>query len=335
MAENVLYYPYIRVPNNAWFTRVLLYWDSVGSIVPYEYADHPERLGQYMQSLLTEGLVKQIFPGSYIYKVPRFVDAFIETAEEYKRNLQGRTRRLLNHTTSSRVHMEKLDDLGPKLCRMGLAKEAGYPWYDIHSQLANKFMAYLAGILSSLPDIHSRPITDEREQLEIYESPGNYRSVILEELLPAPNESVTATELAHFKAKNQKYLITFRNEIELFILHVASVPDHELRNKMVDRFITKTKNDIDGLIELMKSQGWQNISLGRFLSYAAAGVTLADAIATGGLLATIAAAFGIGASACTTYQDSQLPDNLRTSYTAYAALAKVEYDNGTTDSTSA
>lgn len=34
MARKVLYFPYISVPESAWFTRVLLYWDEVGSIVP-------------------------------------------------------------------------------------------------------------------------------------------------------------------------------------------------------------------------------------------------------------------------------------------------------------
>lgn len=72
MAENVLYFPYIRVPDNDWFQRVLLYWDSVGSIVPYEYINNPDRLGSHMQSLLIEGLVKQIIPGQYTYKLIRF-----------------------------------------------------------------------------------------------------------------------------------------------------------------------------------------------------------------------------------------------------------------------
>lgn len=37
MTTAALYYPYIKVPESDWFTRVLLYWDVVGAIVPYEY----------------------------------------------------------------------------------------------------------------------------------------------------------------------------------------------------------------------------------------------------------------------------------------------------------
>ncbi len=35
--NNVLYFPYISVPSSVWFTRMLLYWDKVGSIVPRDY----------------------------------------------------------------------------------------------------------------------------------------------------------------------------------------------------------------------------------------------------------------------------------------------------------
>ena len=33
MKACAIYYPYIKVPNSAWFTRTLLYWDEVGAIV--------------------------------------------------------------------------------------------------------------------------------------------------------------------------------------------------------------------------------------------------------------------------------------------------------------
>lgn len=132
---------------------------------------------------------------------------------------------------------------------------------------------------------------------------------------------MTPTALSHFKSKNQNQLLTFRNEVESFILQVASVSDKRLRDEMLNRFVAKAKVDIDAIVEAMASQGWAKISFGRFLSYAVAGATLADAIATGGLLTTIAAAFGVGASAYTTYQETKLPECLKNSYAAYAALA--------------
>lgn len=50
MSSNALYYPYIQVPESPWFTRVLLYWDRVGAIVPNDYIEDPDRRAIYGQS---------------------------------------------------------------------------------------------------------------------------------------------------------------------------------------------------------------------------------------------------------------------------------------------
>jgi hypothetical protein len=60
------YYPYIKVPRGAGFTRVLLYWDEVGAVVPYEYIQDPSRLGDHMVGLLREQPMAQIAPGAHL-----------------------------------------------------------------------------------------------------------------------------------------------------------------------------------------------------------------------------------------------------------------------------
>jgi hypothetical protein len=80
MTNSVLYYPYNRVPDNDWFTRVLLYWDTVGSIVPHEHIGSPEKLGPHMHSLPTEGLMKQITPGSLTYKTSSLTEVLVHRA---------------------------------------------------------------------------------------------------------------------------------------------------------------------------------------------------------------------------------------------------------------
>ena len=120
MSSNVLYYPFIRVPQTQWFTRVLLYWDTVGSIVPYEYTRNPELLGPHMQSLLTEGLVRQVIPREHLYSVGNFAEPFLQFADSHRRGLHLTETELRNRQTS-RIHIEKLDNIGEELCRMGLA----------------------------------------------------------------------------------------------------------------------------------------------------------------------------------------------------------------------
>jgi len=55
---------------------MLLYWDQVSSIVPYEFTQRPESLGPYMRSLVEQELVFQVIPGAHIYDIPNFEGAF-------------------------------------------------------------------------------------------------------------------------------------------------------------------------------------------------------------------------------------------------------------------
>ena len=50
MAQTILYYPTINIPNENWLKNALLYWDNISSIVPYEdyYNLSPHLL--YLQS---------------------------------------------------------------------------------------------------------------------------------------------------------------------------------------------------------------------------------------------------------------------------------------------
>ena len=65
--SRVLYFPYISVPQTAWFSRVLLYWDEVGSIVPSPLANDLRQVSPYMGELVSAGLVRPIIPGTSRY----------------------------------------------------------------------------------------------------------------------------------------------------------------------------------------------------------------------------------------------------------------------------
>jgi hypothetical protein len=79
--DKVLYFPHIRVPDNEWFTRALLYWDEVGTIVPHGPPQEVrDVLGEHTLRLMDAGLVSPVKAGS-AQGVPRFDDAFIELVE--------------------------------------------------------------------------------------------------------------------------------------------------------------------------------------------------------------------------------------------------------------
>src|SRR5438876_3365601 len=60
--ETALYFPNIRVPEESWFTRVILYWDDAASIVPRRMHDSDVVLSGYMSELISAHLVRRIQP---------------------------------------------------------------------------------------------------------------------------------------------------------------------------------------------------------------------------------------------------------------------------------
>ena len=126
--DKVIYFPYINVPKNRWFAHVLLYWNEVGSIVPYGYINNPEKLRPHMREFVKAGLVKQVIPGRYVRCIPQFKEAFLELINNHE-IIKERISRKLNTLRTIRIHMEKLDDLADDLCDMGLADQRVYPWF--------------------------------------------------------------------------------------------------------------------------------------------------------------------------------------------------------------
>ena len=55
-----IYYPYIRLPESAWFSRAVLYWDSVATIVPDQWTADPNKLGSYTLELVQLEVVTQL-----------------------------------------------------------------------------------------------------------------------------------------------------------------------------------------------------------------------------------------------------------------------------------
>jgi hypothetical protein len=333
MKENVIYFPYIRVPQDEWFTRILLYWDQIGSIVPMDYVDDPSKLGKYMHNLVQEGLVNQIIPGQYVYEIPNFTEAFLEYVDNPNYPvLQGVIAR--KRVPTIPVHMEKLGSIGNELCQRGLARQRDSRWYDIEAYTANQFMAYLAASLGKLPEIESEPITDNTQNLASfapqYHQGGKLRAgvdemrtLVLKDILPAPSGGINPRKLAKFKDDYKNELIHFRNRVESFLISAAAIKDSSLRSESIKRFVIETRDDVNELSELMKSKGWKNITLGWFLAIPTSAFGLTSAITTGELFGVVAAAFGIGSAFYATIREAMSADDvLEGKYAAYAVLAQ-------------
>jgi hypothetical protein len=285
-----------------------------------------------MGSLVQEGLVKPVIPGMYIDEIPNFTEAFLYYVDSPEYPIaRGTIDR--GDTGTFRVHIEKLGNIGEELCRRRLAVMEEFPWYTIEAYTADQFMAYLAACLGRLPEIESAPVTDSVLNLDSF-SPrfhrgglltvqlDQMRSVVLRDILPAPSAGTDPRELARFKRQNERQLRRFRNRVERSLIDAAAIEDPELRQESLDRFTAETRDDIEEISELMRSRGWRNITVGRLLAYSAAALGLATAVATGGLLGIVAAAFGVGAAVYGNARGGRRDDILGDNYAAYAVLAQ-------------
>ncbi len=332
MNRNVIYFPYIRVPQGEWFTRVLLYWDTVNSIVPSEYVEDPSELGPYMYGLVQEELVKPIVPKEYIYKVPNFTKPFIECVDSPNYPIPHGIIKSANVNTF-RVHMEKLGSIGDELTNRGLAKELEWPYYEIEAYTANQFMAYLATVLGRLPDIESEPITDKSTNLcsfvpqfyqekKIISEIDETRFIVLKDILPGPWDRINPRKLAKFKEEYKDELTNFQNCIESFVIDSVSIENPILRSKSIKEFLNKTKKDVDDLSKKMQSMGWRNITKGQIVSCFVPGFLLGLNIANGSIPGMAASAFTAYKMGTQTITDLTRKDFLEGNYAAYAVLTR-------------
>lgn len=332
MNRNAIYFPYIRVPQAEWFTRVLLYWDTVSSIVPSEYVEDPSKLGKYMYGLVQEGLVKSIAPVDYIYKIPNFTEPFIEYVDNPNYPIPRGSIKS-GRVNTFRIHMEKLDTIGDELSDRGLAKKLDWPWYDIEVFTANQFMAYLAATLGKLPDIESEPITDNSRSLysfvpqyyqesKIASEIEEARFIILEEILPGPRDRINPRKLAGFKEEYNDELTNFQNSIESFLISAAAIENPLKRSKSIKEFVNRTEKDVNDLSKKMQSMGWRNITKGQIISCFVPGFLLGLNIATGSIPGMVASAFTAYKMGTQTYQDLINTDFLEGNYAAYAVLTR-------------
>jgi hypothetical protein len=282
--NKVLYFPYINVPNSMWFTRMLLYWDEVGAIVPYDFIENPERLDKHTRSLVRATLVNQVIPGAFLHRIPAYTRAFVDYLDSLGGTLKKRRksfRGFFKVRRTSRIHIEKMDELGQVLVEMGLAKKRDYPWYDVEAETASEFMAYLAATLGKLDELQYMPVTDELHNLEHFvfsSSPdlqpekkvAAIRLQLLENLFPAPARPLHAHEIEDFKAKHGSKLSAFRLKVENELINIADIEDDALRERKIELFKAETRESIEEIKNHLTKSGFRHLTLGKIGSVIAA-----------------------------------------------------------------
>lgn len=288
MAENVIYFPYINVPNNNWFTNILFYWDKVYAIVPNEYHSYPTMLQEYTRTLIAEHLVEPISPMNCIDQIPDFKKRFLKIVDEVIRpNLKKNI--LDEDCDTAKIHIEKMGELTEDLVFRHLAKPLNYPWYEVEQKTADYFMQYLASEFGKLKKNSAIPITDDFISYELFQIQkqkenelnlicSKIRPVILKSILPTPKKIHDPRDILSFKEDNKDLLINFRNDIENSILHFSTIENINTRNQAISQFKKRKEIEINEIKTQMESRDWK-VNLCKFAGYSVASFSVVSALA--------------------------------------------------------
>lgn len=324
MRSNALYFPYISVPENNWTMKSLFYWDKLSAIVPMDHIERPEQMSRFMRALLERELVEQVFPSNYLYDIPEFESSFIEYLQtKAKRSNENFLRpystagRVAAEKLGARVHkdkispranlhIEKLNQLPDYLIEEGLARRVDGAWLNMDTRVANMFMAYLAICLGGVKDVNAAPITSEVKYSQFlghflrreprFNHRKKARDVVLEQLLPTPNEPINLDDLVKFKMKHGHLLPELRCKIEVETAKIALLENPDDRIDATAFFIEDCKEKTDEIVDAMKPS-WSKISFGSIAPLFGSGLALSatglnySAVSVGSGLSFIGSAY--------------------------------------------
>jgi hypothetical protein len=266
--DGVIYYPYIRLPESAWFSRAVLYWDSVATIVPDQWIADPDQLEPYTRELVQLGIVAQLLP-SYA-DLARLGTRFAEYVDHLELHELHERRNDFDAGTTELIHSDKgVEEVFFHLQHQHLCSRTGY-WWRVERRTAADYMAALALALS-LPghemarrhahvgvipdgDIRRVPITDQlhsllpllagtmdesdsalRERAEGQAMIGRVQMMILENLFPAPTVTVPPIELDRFRHRHADLLPSFRREVEGRVDAIFNLTNRWEQRRALDR----------------------------------------------------------------------------------------------------
>ena len=337
MITKALYFPYISTPEDDWFTRVLLFWDAVGTIVPGGLEDDSHHVTPRMRELRDEGLLEEVRPLSDFGKLPGFRSEFLAYLD-LDDTVQERRTRPLRELQVTRVHLWKLGDLANDLVDRDLARDSGGAgwelWLDVEERTADLFMAYLAATLGPLQEVPMDPVTNRKQAMAALlgadtqtgltlKQARELRLSVLENLLPAPAEFVPAKELAKFKHDHQDELASFRDCVNEELLRVSALPEADAQFAQAEIALRRLLRERTQIVELMERRRWSRIVFGCIAGVVAAGSAVAAPFVVGpGPTAAAFAAPGLVPAVYAALRDLPARPDFASKPMAYAALAQ-------------
>jgi hypothetical protein len=293
--QGALHFPLISPPASAWLARALLYWDEVGTIVPYDWVKDPELLGEHTLELVRRELLLQVFPH---WVEPSYGKRFQRWLEGLEPSELARRRKKFSAGERFQVHRDKWLAMGggalDVASNFGLVAERqrrSQKWIEVEATTADEFMASLAlglchpdsdlssgedrglrwvpatgessavsGLLAGLvPDTDANG-TDRDLRLRVQGElrACELRTILLEKALPVPADPPTPEELERFRRRHGARLPSMRRHLEALI---DGMSDEEVRRfREVDRFTEEMEELVGEAERYLNEAGLRQIS---------------------------------------------------------------------------
>lgn len=259
-----LYFPYSRVPESEWFTKVLLYWDRASSIVP---CGHPSRDEPYQIELVKAGLLEYLSPQSLLPEMPEhFVSDFLEALERRPVNYSPPH---MEYIYANKLPRQLLEALADRHLATPTPEQPDDQW-QVDVETADSYMAYLASAVSaSRPG--TAPVTDHEtllatlkpsspEETSPLEVLKQLRYAVIAETLPTPSRAVPPAELRVFKDKHHDALVRCRRWLDSRLADLASIAEPDLRQVKQVELMGTIADDVANLRESMTKRRWPKVS---------------------------------------------------------------------------
>ncbi len=297
--QGALYYPLIGVPDTAWWTRVMLYWDSVATIVPRAYVNNPARHLPYTLDLIQNGLLHQVLPEESGRDLGRNFENYLDRLSPREID---RRRAEYAKGNGTRIHRDKWLTYAAGLAEvesLGLANDLHGPeeWIWVEATTAAEFMAALALSLCESGGRRDGWRSQEMNSCETWvpttDSPpavsallaglvpvrnqndagppihlrvrgelqvAEVRSHLLERLLPVPDGRLSVDEILRFRRRHGGALPELRRFLESRIDEAISIPDPVLRARFMDRIDDEVNQRTEEAVCYLRASGIRRIS---------------------------------------------------------------------------
>ena len=324
--DTALYFPYISVPQGSWFTRVLLYWDGVASVVPRQLSDRDAELTPFMMELIKARLIRQVWPDQAQWENRgNFDEHFLGMLDASGLPEADQPWRW------TRMHQGKgTDYLFEQIVARGLGRwDGGWEWCTMEERTAGLYMAYLVGSICRVEG-DLVPVTDVDDRLTRLARPAvnskseldELVSVTIRDVLPIPSAVIPLDELSRFKAENSEQLRNLRIHLNGKLADLVLIQDETVRSAKIAEAQREIDESVKRLQEKMKHRRWP-IILGGAAALASPALGVATAVVTGGAALALglglgSAVSGLGGAAAGLQRPPRADPN---SPVAYAALA--------------